>query len=1065
MMSKKLNPILIIPIFTFIGSLILFQNPTHLSAMSGCPDNLLCSQVDWRVQDSENIRGVTAVRYDETEKCLVLDCDLKGKDLHLSQGEIVIDLNYIPCLEANAPVNMTGRLIKAVVQVPPGFVGPESVPNGCQVFVKDTSLRSQYGTRVDCTHNGSFTVKLSPSTVNPYRGETTPGFDPTKIKFMGIKIAINTDSTFLFKGKIKITMFDVNPTLPFSSPPEIPGNLPVPFVTAESKVDMHTEGFYIVNNRWFIVGGNWRPIAYRQNFGATAWFPYGNGISLHPGFVGTRFEWFRQAGVTLVRVGLVDDGTTLLDRDGNVVGYNEIFKRDVSKFLELASQNHVKVEFSLVDFPIAGKGEEIRGVWLKGRRKVIEDPQVRQRFIQNFLTPFLQEFGNSPVIFGFDIINEPEWIISKDHGGGWEDTSDLINKAETPVDFEQFKNFVSQCTDKIRLLAPGKFVSIGLTCQYIELMNNLNAKVDYSAVHYYPWMGDLESNLLKVPGNKPWNLEEFPGKGNIYSYFNTVFNKGGAGALLWNLTPENDMFCYKFEEEEKKLQAIRTFVDYADWFKPVISLDKTNLYFASGIFGSGTGAQTLLINNSGTGTLNWNISDNAAWLNCTPVSGTGRGTVSVSVNPTGLLAGSYAGVIKVSDPRAVNSPQTVLVTLKVLPSGATNGPFGDFSTPLNGSMTQGSIPVTGWALDDLQVANVKIYLEQNRKLVYIGDAVFIEGARPDLEQAFPTYPLNYKGGWGYMLLTNFLPNGGNGTFSLHAIAVDVEGQQTTLGINTITCNNAHAIRPFGAIDTPFQKTVSGKSYNNAGWVLTPQPNSIPFDGSTIIVYVDGRRLGHANYNIYRSDIAGLFPSYANSNGAGANFILDTTAFANGMHIIYWTAADNAGNVDGIGSRYFTVQNNQKLYPFHQLDPAQQPKNMNSPGLPLSNTSAQEPEPIEIMIGFMEDLADSDKQVIYPNENGIFQVDLHELDRIEIHLHSSIRPGIKSHDSYLGYLLVGEQVRSLPIGSTFDRREGIFYWQPGAGFLGNYSFMFIGKDNSGSSIKKRIDINILPKYSN
>ncbi|HLP47709.1 MAG TPA: cellulase family glycosylhydrolase, partial [Candidatus Kapabacteria bacterium] len=509
-MNKRLILAFFILVFLFTGSLILFQKPIRLAAMPACPCNLLGTAVDWRAQDYDNSQGITAVQYDETEKCLVLDCDLKGKDPHLSQGEIILDLNYIPCLEANTPVNMTGRLIKVTIQVPAGFVGPSSTPNGCQVFVKDTSYRSQYGTWVNCTHSGTFTVKLKPSKVNPYLGQTTTGFDPTKIRTIGIKLAINANSTFPMKGTVKITRIEVTPALPFTSAPEITGSLPAPFVTANSNVALHTDGFYIDNNKWFIVGGNWRLIDYRQNFGSTAWFPKGNGISHHPGFVGTKLGWFRQAGFTLVRVGLLDDGATLLNRSGKVINYNQAFKKDVTKFLELAALNNMKVEFSLVDFLVAGKEEQNAGVWLKGHREIIENPEIRQEFIQNFLTPFLQEFGNSPVIFGFDIINEPEWIISKDYGGAWEDVTDLKNKAEAPILIEEFKNFVDECAAKIRELAPGKFVTVGVSGTNLELLNNLNTNLDYTAVHYYPSMGNLLTNLAQIPKDKPWILEEFP---------------------------------------------------------------------------------------------------------------------------------------------------------------------------------------------------------------------------------------------------------------------------------------------------------------------------------------------------------------------------------------------------------------------------------------------------------------------------------------------------------------------------------------------------------------------------
>lgn len=242
-------------------------------------------------------------------------------------------------------------------------------------------------------------------------------------------------------------------------------------------------------------------------------------------------------------------------------------------------------------------------------------------------------------------------------------------------------------------------------------------------------------------------------------------------------------------------------------------------------------------------------------------------------------------------------------------------PFGNFSTPVDGSTVRSSVPVTGWALDDVGVESVNIYREEGNSLVYIGDAVFVEGARPDVEEAFPGFPNNSAAGWGYMMLTNFLPNGGNGTFTLHAIAVDTDGNSVTLGTKTITCDNANAIKPFGAIDTPGQGgTASGVNYRNQGWVLTPLPNKVPEDGSTIHVIIDGMAVGNVTYNIFRADIASLFPGYSNSDAAHAYFDFDTSAYANGLHTISWFAEDDAGNTDGIGSRYFSIDNEEEPEP-------------------------------------------------------------------------------------------------------------------------------------------------------
>jgi hypothetical protein len=79
-------------------------------------------------------------------------------------------------------------------------------------------------------------------------------------------------------------------------------------------------------------------------------------------------------------------------------------------------------------------------------------------------------------------------------------------------------------------------------------------------------------------------------------------------------------------------------------------------------------------------------------------------------------------------------------------------------------------------------------------------------------------PNQYGAGWGYSMLTNFLPNTdgtpglGNGTYKLHAIATNTFGNQVDLGTRTITVDNAHAKKPYGTIDTPGQgSSISGSS--------------------------------------------------------------------------------------------------------------------------------------------------------------------------------------------------------------------------------------------------------------
>jgi hypothetical protein len=485
-----------------------------------------------------------------------------------------------------------------------------------------------------------------------------------------------------------------------------------------------------------------------------------------------------------------------------------------------------------------------------------------------------------------------------------------------------------------------------------------------------------------------------------------------------------------------------------------IRLNRAQLYFSVTTAGTGTTEQKVQVDSSGGGMLTWTANADSSWLSLTPTSGRGPGLITVSINATGLEIGDYTGTITVSDPNATNSPQAVSVFLKVYQDSETQNPFGEFSTPLDGTTVSGSIPVTGWALDDIEVMKVEIFSGET----YVGDAVFVEGARPDVEQAYPDYPKNYRAGWGYMLLTNFLPGGGNGTYTLEARAIDAEGHQVTLGTKIITVDNANAVKPFGAIDTPGQGgTAAGSDFINWGWALTPSPNTIPIDGSTIQVWVDGVSLGHPVYNQYRKDVSALFPGYNNSSGAGGWFRLDTTAYENGVHTISWSVMDNAGNIDGIGSRYFTIQNLAGSMAQVQEEGNNYKKFLEVQE-PFYQKGSWPPEALFLQRGYNPT---RELETLSPDENGRFTIEIKELERLIIYLEVLDTPGDPGH--YQGCLVNGDELKPLPIGSTLDAVRGIFYWQPGPGFLGTFRLVFIETDSQGNLAKKNIWVTIIPQY--
>jgi hypothetical protein len=316
-----------------------------------------------------------------------------------------------------------------------------------------------------------------------------------------------------------------------------------------------------------------------------------------------------------------------------------------------------------------------------------------------------------------------------------------------------------------------------------------------------------------------------------------------------------------------------------------------------------------------------------------------------------------------------------------------------------------------------------------------------------------TTPLNYRAGWGFLVLTNMLPSQGNGTFALHMYAFDQEGYQTWLGSRTITATNASAIEPFGAIDTPAQgETISGSSYANFGWVLSRVRRADPPGGGVVTVYIDGVAVGSPVGWTSRSDLNALFPGYPGLSTALGVFGFNTLAYNNGVHTIVWVVIDNAGVGAGVGSRYFNVFNSSGSLTTASAGSAMRPAGPDL-GRRLEDLGGREvAASVDVREGFglTTPLRRAGRAL-----DGSRRVSTIERDRVEIRLTENRAPS--AGGEYAGYLVVDGQLRELPVGSSFDPSRGAFYWQPGLGFVGHYDLLFVRQAADG--VRERIPVRV------
>jgi Putative Ig domain. len=119
----------------------------------------------------------------------------------------------------------------------------------------------------------------------------------------------------------------------------------------------------------------------------------------------------------------------------------------------------------------------------------------------------------------------------------------------------------------------------------------------------------------------------------------------------------------------------------------------------------------------------------------------------------------------------------------------------------------------------------------------------------------------------------------------------------------ITVKPADKLAPFGVLETPDVRATLNNTASGSGWALDN------VGVSKIEVLIDGQKATEAIYGLNRPDIGAVWGSaFPNAGSSGFSFVLDTTKFSVGEHILAIRLIDAAGNTTVVGTRTVMFQN-------------------------------------------------------------------------------------------------------------------------------------------------------------
>jgi hypothetical protein len=283
--------------------------------------------------------------------------------------------------------------------------------------------------------------------------------------------------------------------------------------------------------RNFLTGVNLPWMHYGGDFGANAWRPLG-GIAQpdRRAELDETLARLSDSGFTLLRWFLLGDARAgvIVDDRGEPAGIDAALERDLDTALACLERHGLRALFVVVDFLIAHPAQSVRGVQTRGRVAWLRRPDTRARFVEHVIAPLGARAGAAPALFGWDLINEPEWVTLG--WGGWDPRCCITRRT--------LRAFVGEASAVLRSSSAAP-ITVGLaSARGLPLVRDLG--LDFYQVHWYDHV-DPPSTLVTQAAtyalDAPLWLGEFPTLQSSQApvdILSAVEHAGYAGAFAWS---------------------------------------------------------------------------------------------------------------------------------------------------------------------------------------------------------------------------------------------------------------------------------------------------------------------------------------------------------------------------------------------------------------------------------------------------------------------------------------------------------------------------------------------------
>lgn len=233
---------------------------------------------------------------------------------------------------------------------------------------------------------------------------------------------------------------------------------------------------------------------------------------------------------------------------------------------------------------------------------------------------------------------------------------------------------------------------------------------------------DKEGRIY-VPDGYQGSVEVFDRNGTSLAFIGTFGVEPGKLNLPMDVVidPDNKLFITSYNTGRVEVYGIDTY--------NALDLDPESMTFTGEQGGANPPSQTLSITNGGNGTLDWTATTDKPWLIINPSSGQAPSQAEVSVNLSGLTAGTYTGVVTVKTATGIIGTVSVELTVTVPPVILNVSPSSlSFIAQYNGNLPPSrgiNITNTGGGIMDWSASTAQAWISLNPTSGSSNSTVFV----------------------------------------------------------------------------------------------------------------------------------------------------------------------------------------------------------------------------------------------------------------------------------------------------------------------------------------------------